>query len=155
MARTSDWRSELSLRNTPVGKGVFARRAFRKGQAVGHMRGTIIPGDDYDPSYCVDMGKLGVLDPKTPFRYLNHSCEPNCELVEWEAPPGKLPEIWVYTVRAVKPDEQLTIDYAWPADSAIRCRCGSASCRGWVVDAAELPRVLRRQRAKKRARSRA
>jgi hypothetical protein len=148
MSRAIDWRLALSLRNTPVGKGVFARRPFRKGQAVGLMRGTIIPGDDYDPSYCVDMGELGVLDPKTPFRYLNHSCDPNCELVEWDAEADEVPEIWVHALRAVRPDDQLTIDYAWAADAAIRCKCGSDKCRGWVVDEAELPLLARRKRAR-------
>jgi uncharacterized protein len=149
MSRADDWRVAVSLRLTPVGKGVFARRPFRKGQAVGLMRGELIADDDYDPSYCVDMGKLGVLEPKTPFRYLNHSCEPNCELVEWEAEPGEEPEVWVHALRSVRPNDQLTIDYAWPADAAIRCKCGSASCRGWVVDASELKILERRARAKK------
>jgi uncharacterized protein len=150
MPRVTDWRPGLSLRSTPVGKGVFARRPFRKGQAIGHMRGTVIAGDDYDPNYCVDLGKLGVLEPKTPFRYLNHSCEPNCELIEWEAAADEEPEIWVYALRAVRPDDQLTIDYGWPAEAAIRCKCGSAKCRGWVVDESELHRL---QRKKRRARA--
>jgi hypothetical protein len=116
-----DWRKVLSVRSTLAGRGLFARKLFRKRQVIGHMTGTLIAGDDYDPDYVVDMGDHGVLDPHAPFRFLNHSCEPNCELLEWE-----------------------TEDAARPAESAIRCLCGAPTCRGWVVDAGELERVKRR-----------
>jgi SET domain-containing protein len=108
------------------------------------MDGTLIPGDDYDPDYVVDMGDFGVLDPRAPFRYLNHSCEPNCELLEWQATRKAQPQIWVHAIKTVRPSEQLTIDYGWPAESAIPCLCGAATCRGWVVDEGELGRVKRR-----------
>lgn len=139
-----EWRKVMSLRSTAAGKGLFSRKLFRKSQAIGHMRGRLITDDDYDPSYVVDMGDLGVLDPRAPFRYLNHSCEPNCELLEWQETNEDDPQIWVHAVRTVRPSDQLTIDYGWPAESAIRCLCGSASCRGWVVDIDELSRVKQR-----------
>ncbi|MDR0392282.1 MAG: hypothetical protein LBH59_10280, partial [Planctomycetaceae bacterium] len=42
-------------------------------------------------------------------------------------------EIWVETLRDILPGEQLTIDYAWPAEKAIKCQCGCKKCRGWIV----------------------
>lgn len=150
MAKKDDWRTKLHVKTTAVGRGLFARRMFRKGQAVGVMEGRLIEGDDYDPSYVVDMGKLGVLDPHAPFRYLNHGCDPNCELVEWEYEDGSMDSrIWVHALRTVRPRDELTIDYGWSADSAIPCLCGSSSCRGWVVDAAELGKLQRRARARR------
>jgi hypothetical protein len=146
-----EWRNSIILRSTNVGKGLFARKLFRKRQAIGHMKGKLITGDDYDPDYVVDMGELGVLEPHAPFRYLNHSCEPNCELLEWESTKTPYPQIWVHALRTVRPSEQLTIDYGWPAESAIPCLCGSPSCRGWVVDQSELDRVLRRKSRTRRA----
>lgn len=146
-----EWRNSIILRSTNVGKGLFARKLFRKRQAIGHMKGKLITGDDYDPDYVVDMGELGVLEPHAPFRYLNHSCEPNCELLEWESTKTPYPQIWVHALRTVRPSEQLTIDYGWPAESAIPCLCGSPSCRGWVVDQSELDRVLRRKNRARRA----
>jgi hypothetical protein len=134
----------MSLRVTNVGKGLFARKLFRKRQAIGHMKGKLITSDDYDPDYVVDMGKFGVLDPQAPFRYLNHSCEPNCELLEYQESKTSQPQIWVHALRTVRPSEQLTIDYGWPAESAIPCLCGSPSCRGWIVDQSQLGRVRRR-----------
>ena len=41
-------------------------------------------------------------------------------------------------IRAIAADEELLIDYSWPADAAIQCRCGAATCRGWICDPAEL-----------------
>lgn len=139
-----EWRKVLSVRQTPAGKGLFARKLFRKRQAIGHMTGTLIAGDDYDPDYVVDMGDHGVLDPQAPFRYLNHSCDPNCQLLEWEMTRKRAPQIWVHAIKTVRPSDQLTIDYGWPADSAIPCLCGAPTCRGWVVDQSELAKVKRR-----------
>ena len=95
------------------------------------MEGAIVAGDDYDPDYCVDIGDLGVLIPRAPFRYLNHSCDPNCELVEWEIEDDAAePEVWVHAIRTVHPGNQLTINYGWPKNLAMPCLCGSPMCRG-------------------------
>lgn len=150
MSDKFEWREILSVRSTAAGRGLFAKKLFRKQQSIGQMMGKLILGDDYDPDYVVDMGDYGVLDPRAPFRYLNHSCEPNCQLLEWQSTRKAQPQIWVHALKTVRPSEQLTIDYGWPAESAIPCLCGTASCRGWVVDESELSRVKRR---KKRSRA--
>jgi hypothetical protein len=150
-----EWRKVLSVKLTPAGKGLFALKTFRKRQVIGQMQGRYIEGDDYDPDYVVDLGDYGVLDPKAPFRYLNHSCEPNCELLEWETTNHGQPQIWVHALRTVRASEQLTIDYGWPADSAIPCLCGTPTCRGWVVDKSELGKVKRRMAKKRNNSSRA
>lgn len=134
----------ISIRKTPVGKGVFAARQYRKSQVIGQMTGEIITNDNYDPDYVVDLGKVGVLEPAAPFRFLNHSCEPNAALIEYDPEPGEAPTMWVETLRTIREGDQVTIDYGWPADSAIRCLCGAAKCRGWVVAESELPKVERR-----------
>ena len=75
---------KIRVRETNMGKGVFARQRFRKGQIVGEATGKIIISDDYDSRHCVELSNDQVLEPAAPFRYLNHSCEPNCELFSWE-----------------------------------------------------------------------
>lgn len=134
----------IRIRKTPVGKGVFATRQYRKNQVVGQMTGTIITDDNYDPDYVVDLGKVGVLEPAAPFRFLNHCCDPNAALIEYEPEPGERPTMWVEVIRTIQPGDQITIDYGWPADSAIRCLCGAKTCRGWVVAESELAKVKRR-----------
>jgi uncharacterized protein len=134
----------ISIRKTPVGKGVFAKRLYRKSQVIGQMTGTIITDDNYDPDYVVDLGKVGVLEPAAPFRFLNHCCEPNAALIEYEPERGQLPTMWVETLKTIREGEQVTIDYGWPENSAIRCLCGARKCRGWVVAESELPKLERR-----------
>jgi hypothetical protein len=45
-------------------------------------------------------------------------------------------------LRTIEPGEELTIDYAWPAEAAIPCACGAAGCRCWIVAAEELRVVM-------------
>jgi len=54
-------------------------------------------------------------------------------------------EIWVETTRDIMPGEELTIDYSWPADRAMKCLCGTKTCRGWIVDLAELDELQERE----------
>jgi hypothetical protein len=89
------------------------------------------------------------LEPRAPFRYLNHCCEPNSQLFsfdcEYEDGTAAPPEIHVEAIADIPEGAELTIDYAWGADGAIKCLCGAAACRGWVVCPEELPTVLKRQ----------
>lgn len=133
----------LSVRKTQIGQGVFATKTFRKGQSIGAMQGQIITGDDYDPAYVVDITG-GVFDPAAPWRYLNHCCEPNAQLFEEEATARKPPSIVVVALKTVRRGDQVTIDYGWPADEfSLRCLCGAAACRGWVVADTELDKMKR------------
>jgi hypothetical protein len=133
----------ISVRKTNVGRGVFATRPFKKFDVVGQMRGSVIVGDDFDPDYAVDLGEFGALDPSAPFRYLNHSCEPNAELVMLDPEVDGPPTMWVETTRVIRIGEQITIDYAWPAEDAIPCLCGVPSCRGWIVESRQLTKLQR------------
>jgi hypothetical protein len=94
--------------------------------------------EDYpeDSSYCMALPSGKLLEPTAPLRFLNHSCDPNCELFYWEDEETNLQEdrLWLQTIRPIVPGEQLLIDYCWPADAAIPCRCGAPTCRGWIVD---------------------
>jgi hypothetical protein len=128
---------------THVGRGVFARRRIPAGIVLGEILGTVL--DDYpeDPSYVMELSAGRLLDPAPPLRFMNHSCDPNCEIFYWETEPeggANLEEdrLWLQTIRPVEPGEEILIDYSWPADAAIPCRCGAANCRGWIVDPAEL-----------------
>ena len=95
----------------------------------------------FDPSLAT------LLEPGAPFRFLNHSCEPNCELINYtpdDAAPHEY-EVYVCAMRKIKEGEQLTIDYAWAAEAAIRCGCQAKTCRGWIVSADQLEEVLLRE----------
>lgn len=137
-ARRGPWRL-VQLGTTHVGRAVFARRRLRAGLVLGEIDGVILAESPEDASYVMELPSGRVLDPAEPLRYVNHCCDPNCEIFYWEGDETEPQEdrLWMQTIRPVEAGEEILIDYSWPADAAIPCRCGSASCRGWIVDPAE------------------
>jgi hypothetical protein len=129
----------LRIAETHVGRGVFALRRIASGTVLGEIHGTILDDHPEDSSYVMELPGGRLLDPAEPFRCVNHGCDPNCELFYWEAEPGETEEerLWMQTIRTIEAGEELLIDYSWPADAAIPCRCGAQGCRGWIVDPAE------------------
>ncbi|KAL0129627.1 hypothetical protein PUN28_001709 [Cardiocondyla obscurior] len=66
-------------------------------------------------------------------RFVNHSCEPNCEMQKWSV--LGLPRMALFASRDIKPGEELTYDYNFalfnPSEGQ-QCRCGSDVCRGVI-----------------------
>ena len=64
-----------------------------------------------------------------PARWLNHSCEPNCEA---EVDDGR---IWIVALRDIAAGEELTFNYGYDfADYRdFPCRCGTPACVGFIV----------------------
>ena len=138
--RRSPVAETVRVGETHVGRGVFARRRLRAGIVVGEVLGTVMDTHPDDPQYCMELPSGRLLEPAAPLRYVNHCCDPNCELFYWFDEDANVQEdrLWVQTIRPIEAGEELSIDYAWPADAAIPCQCGAPNCRGWIVDPAEL-----------------
>jgi len=137
----------IRVGQTHVGRGVFARRRIAGDVVLGEILGDHLADHPEDSSYVMELPSFKLLEPAPPLRFLNHSCDPNCEIFYWEADPGEIQEdrLWLQTIRPIEPGEELLIDYAWPADAASPCRCGAANCRGWICDPAELHLVAIRE----------
>ncbi|MEO8575865.1 MAG: SET domain-containing protein-lysine N-methyltransferase [Gemmatimonadales bacterium] len=68
-------------------------------------------------------------------RFINHSCDPNCDAVIEDS------RIWIETIRDVEPGEELAYDYAYVLDERhtpaakkkFPCSCGAATCRGTIL----------------------
>jgi SET domain-containing protein len=68
-------------------------------------------------------------------RFINHSCDPNCDAVVDDG------RIWIESIRDVRPGEELAYDYAFEleerhspaAKRRYPCSCGSANCRGTIL----------------------
>jgi len=120
---------------TNIGRGVFAKQLIRRNSFVDKIKGQIIEDADYSSEYSIEIDESSVLEPITPFRFLNHNCDPNCQIVAEEDSPI----LWLEAIKTIHYGEQLTIDYAWSAEAAIECLCRSPKCRGWIVDLKELP----------------
>jgi SET domain-containing protein len=144
-AKRKEARRAVHVGDSHCGRGVFARRRFAAGQTIAEVVGEIFTDPDYGSNYCIDLGGGGVLEPAAPFRFLNHSCRPNCELTGrsyWNEEAAALcHNTWLVALADVAAGEELTIDYAWPAATAIPCRCGSPECRGWIVAVEQVDEV--------------
>ena len=139
---------DVLVKRSRTGKGVFAKRRFRTDVVIGEIEGLVIADPLYGSEYCFDLEDGSFLEPSPPFRFLNHSCEPNCEFqvldLADELNPKHRRRLMLIATDDIKPGDQLTIDYNWPVEGAIHCRCGSPSCRQWVVAETELDALLAR-----------
>ena len=153
MAKRSKWNEEespasrgldrrqpfpgLRIARTSVGKGLFAARTYVDGEVIGEITGETISDPEYTSRYAFDLEDGNQLEPAAPFRFVNHSCDPNCsfEVLEIKHGDAKEPkrQLMLFAIDAIHSGEELTIDYNWPAQYAIPCKCGSVHCRGWIV----------------------
>ncbi|XP_007434210.1 histone-lysine N-methyltransferase SETD2 isoform X2 [Python bivittatus] len=65
-------------------------------------------------------------------RFMNHSCEPNCETQKWTV-NGQL-RVGFFTTKLVSSGSELTFDYQFQryGKEAQKCFCGSTNCRGYL-----------------------
>ncbi|KAF8822380.1 putative histone lysine methyltransferase, SET [Cardiosporidium cionae] len=64
-------------------------------------------------------------------RFINHSCEPNCESLDIPDPVRKWEyRIGIYALRDLVPGEELFYRYEFSDKSREICYCGTASCEG-------------------------
>ncbi len=116
------------------GFGLFSRVSYKKGEFVVEYTGTKISSkiaDDLTTRYLFEIDEQWTIDgsPRTNIaRYINHSCEPNCEV---EIEDGR---IMLYAVRAISAGEELTFDYGEEYfDEFIKpigCKCSKCSKYG-------------------------
>jgi uncharacterized protein len=65
-----------------------------------------------------------------PARFINHSCEPNCE-----AEQDDDNRIWIRAKRRILVGEELTFNYGYDIEDYRDhpCECGAANCVGYIV----------------------
>jgi uncharacterized protein len=127
------------------GYGVVATRSFAPGDLLCDVDGVLWNGivEDRDDTYSLWMGNNLLLDMVDQTRFINHSCEPNAE-IEADIIDGQ-PWARIVAIRTIAIGEEITYDYGFEADIAEPCHCGARSCRGYIVDEDELPRLRRVQ----------
>ena len=64
-----------------------------------------------------------------PARFINHSCDPNCEAVMEDG------RIWILSRRDIQAGEEITFNYGFDLEDYrnFPCRCGAANCVGYIV----------------------
>ncbi|KFY53132.1 hypothetical protein V496_07882 [Pseudogymnoascus sp. VKM F-4515 (FW-2607)] len=127
------------------GYGVRANRCFQEGQIIVEYTGEIITEpecqrrmrEDYKNNECYylmlfDQNMIIDATRGSIARFVNHSCEPNCEMVKWIV--GGKPHMALFAGKnPIMTGEELTYDYKFDPFSARNvqeCRCGAESCRG-------------------------
>lgn len=143
-------RQRLTLRRSGIhGRGVFAREFIPAGTRLIEYRGEIVTQEEGDARYpwdptvphhtflfkleddlLVDGGSKGNWS-----RWINHSCDPNCESVIHDG------RIFIDSIRDIQPGEEITYDYCFVIEgrhtAAVKrcypCSCGAASCRGTTL----------------------
>jgi uncharacterized protein len=132
------------------GRGVFATRQIAEGGAIIEYTGALMTHVEadarchdeamrrhhtflfaIDDRYVIDGGRGG-----NAARFINHSCEPNCESVIVRR------RVFIYAVRDIPADEELLYDYWYLTDEDYTldelrriypCRCRAATCRGTLA----------------------
>jgi len=148
----------LALPSAPVivrrskiqGRGVFTTRAIAPDERIIEYTGRLITNDEADAQcddeamrrhhtflfgvdgrYTVDGAHGG-----NEARYINHSCEPNCESVVEKR------RVFIHAVRAIVAGEEIVYDYWYTTDGSYTlldlqriypCRCGAPTCRGTLA----------------------
>jgi SET domain-containing protein len=130
-----------------LGWGVFASRQFYPGELVFEITGQLISASEYDGStYAMHLDDQWYLEPSIPGAFVNHSCSPNCHMVQLTDTTNGL-----VAVCNIEPGTELTFDYQWEAQWWIpRCKCGARNCRGWVVAESEVKKMKRLAAKKKK-----
>ena len=143
---------KVTVRNSPIhGRGMYAVADIAKGERIIEYVGTPIswkaadelpPSDPNDPNhtflFSLSDGKR-VIDASqggNDARWINHSCNPNCETEETGS--GR---VFVEAIRDIHSGEELNYDYCLIIDEKItkklrqqyECRCGAEKCRGTML----------------------
>ncbi|MEM9227153.1 MAG: SET domain-containing protein-lysine N-methyltransferase [Verrucomicrobiota bacterium] len=100
--------------------------------------------------YIFDLNKRYDLDgnvPNNPAKYINHTCVPNCEAVNYDG------EIWIVSLRKIKQGEELGFDYGYDLQHFLDhpCLCGSRNCVGYIVARDYWPKLKKLLKKKKQA----
>ena len=129
------------------GKGAFATQEISEGTYIIEYTGEHISHDEADHRYADstdDPVVLFIVDDDIVIdggvngneaKYINHSCDPNCQAVTDED------RIYIEALRIIQPGEELTFDYQlfradeydpeW--DTLYACHCGVPNCRGTMM----------------------
>ncbi len=163
----------IQVRRSGVhGKGVFALQDLAEGETLIEYVGEIIswdeaqdrhPHDPKDPNHTFyfhvnEDRVIDALHGGNSSRWINHSCNPNCEADEENE------RIFIKALRNIKAGEELSYDYGLIIDEPYTkklkaeypCWCGHANCRGTLLspkDRADTPKIPSQKKSKEKSKA--
>ncbi|MFM6989458.1 MAG: SET domain-containing protein [Arenimonas sp.] len=148
---------KIQVRRSKIhGSGVFAKRAIKKGEFIIEYKGLLRTHAEVDAAYdgedetghtfLFTLNEDYVLDANiggNDARWINHSCDPNCESSHIEDPGGDPTKdrIVIEAARDIKAGEELSYNYGirlaerhTPKLKKLwACLCGSRNCTGTML----------------------
>ncbi len=144
----------LVVRPSPIHSvGVYTSARIRKGARVIEYVGPSLTPEEADRLYdgAPRTYLYGLEDGKTIIdgiglgAYLNHSCDPNCEVDEIKG------RVWILALRDIAPGEELLWDYnLYDDEDPAPCHCGSPKCRGTMYSREWMAKLRRREARRKK-----
>ena len=121
-----------------AGKGLFTAQEIKKGTRILQYIGEKIPKAEsakrlaQGNAYIFAFNDRWDIDGRVlrnKARYINHSCEPNCEVHMTSR------TIWIVALRDIKTGEELTFNYGYELDDEMEqpCTCGAEHCCGFIL----------------------
>lgn len=137
------------------GYGLVAKETIARGSFVIEYVGEVINMDEFkrrikeiqerkiinyyfltvDPDMTIDAGTKGNVS-----RFINHSCEPNCETQKWII--GNTRVIGLFAIKDIHAGEELTFNYNLESlgNKKRVCLCGAAKCSGFIGEKYRSPK---------------
>jgi hypothetical protein len=154
----------LEMRSSGIHRfGVFARKDIPSGTRLIEYTGrkvtkkdssdiedSYLAAYDRDPAnnpatYIFQIDDEWDLDGDTPdnhAKFINHSCDPNCEADVIEG------RVWIDSIREIMDGDEITYNYGFELNEddlydfkGHPCVCGSKRCVGYILDEAQWPRM--------------
>lgn len=120
-------------------KGIFATKDIKQGELIDYVRGPLRylhvkskEHADIGPDW-IGISARRWIDPKWPFNYINHSCNPNAGI------EGK---VRCRAMRDIRKGEEITMDYATTEATPhweMKCHCKQPNCRKIIRPVQFLP----------------
>src|SRR5215471_8219904 len=121
-----------------AGQGLFAAQNIQAGTRIIRYVGEKITHEESarrlaaGNAYIFGLDERYAIDgdtPKNTARYINHSCDPNCQTEQF----GRI--IWIVATRDIQAGEELTYNYGYEIDDEPPepCHCGAKHCCGYIL----------------------
>lgn len=121
---------DLLVGKAAVGRGLFSNSRIRNGACIIEYVGRPLEEEEKCTSrsrYLFDLENGVTIDgwwPGNKARYINHSCDPNCEASVHRG------RVWIHAIRDIEPGEELSYDYGetyFNAFIGANCKCQKCS----------------------------
>ncbi|KAK3919372.1 Histone-lysine N-methyltransferase ASH1L [Frankliniella fusca] len=139
------------------GWGVRAKQPIKSGDFILEYVGEVVSDREFKERmatiytqdthhYCLHLDGGLVIDGHRmggDGRFVNHSCEPNCEMQKWSV--NGLFRMALFALRDIEANEELGYDYNFSLFNAAEgqpCKCGSSQCRGVIGGKSQRVNVL-------------